>query len=242
MSTTPVKSDAVVRDGLKIQPLRLDEASVKGLMPIQIEAMRETAIDVNNAMAVAGNATRSAMTMLAMLKRNIGYSNWTAFINSGVLSVSSKIAADYVNAYEKWLKADEDVTDVVIGSLSARSLVAIANAQQTTRTIVKAKILAGATSELDIRNAIKAAEGKPSKAKDKTTEKRVDQVRDKLKEITSKVDANSSVDELLNTIKALKDMNSEIITNNNAFRQENKSMEAKVAKLEEQIKQMKLAA
>jgi len=128
MTETPITSEAVQRDTLKINRLRLNEASVKGLMPIQIETMRETAIDVNQAMSVAGSATRSAMAMLSSLKRNIGHSNWTAFLNSGVLSVSSKIAADYVNAHDKWLANDTDVTDTVIGSLSARALVAIANA------------------------------------------------------------------------------------------------------------------
>ena len=190
-------------------------------------------------MAVAGNATRSAMAMLAVLKRNIGHNNWTAFLNSGVLSVSAKVAADYVNAHDKWLANDEDVTDMVIGSLSARSLVAIANAKQSTRTLVKAKILAGSTSEVEIRNVIKLAEGKPTEAKDKTTKKRVDAVRNKVKEIADQANKDTTVDEFLNIIKALRDYSNEIITNNNDFRTEGASKDAKIKRLEEQVATLK---
>lgn len=150
---------------LKINPVKLNEASVKGLLPIQVESMKNTALEVNQAMAVAGQATRAAMSSLALLKRNVGHKNWTAFIKSGVLSVSAKKAADYVNSFDKWLATDTDVSDEILGSLSARSMAAIANTNPEVRTIVKAKVLAGGSSESDIRKVIAEVTGDKKKGK-----------------------------------------------------------------------------
>ena len=220
MSETPTKSEAVIRDNMKITPLRLDEASVKGLYPIQIEAMRECAIDVNQAMSVAGNATRSAMARLYQLKKDVKHNNWTAFIKSGVLSVSAKMAADYVNAYGKWLMNDADVPDLVIGSLSARSLVAIANSEATTRTLVKAKILAGATSENDIRKVINEAGGK----------KKLDEKKKRMEELDAEASKNES-DSKENLLKTVNVLQREL----KEKKAENAKLKEQIAKLEEEL-------
>ena len=220
MTETPTKSEAVIRDSMKITPLRLDEASVKGLYPIQIEAMRECAIDVNQAMSVAGNATRSAMARLYQLKKDVKHNNWTAFIKSGVLSVSAKMAADYVNAYGKWLMNDADVPDLVIGSLSARSLVAIANSEATTRTLVKAKILAGATSENDIRKVINEAGGK----------KKLDKKKKRMEELDVEASKNES-DSKENLLKTVNVLQREL----KEKKAENAKLKEQIAKLEEEL-------
>jgi len=58
-------------------------------------------------------------------------------------------------------------------------------------------------------------------------------VRNQLKKITEDVDKDTSVDEFLNIVKALKDLNNEIITSNNQFRQENEQLEKRMKDMKE---------
>ena len=55
---------AINRETLKINPVKLSEACVKGLLPIQVESMKNTAVEVNQAMAVAGQATRASLIVV----------------------------------------------------------------------------------------------------------------------------------------------------------------------------------
>ena len=203
MTETPTTEALSVR-------VKLDEASVKGLLPIQVQSMKDTATSVNQAMSVAGAATRSAMEALALLKRNVKHSNWTAFIKSGVLSVSAKKAADYVNSYDKWLVTDKDVTDEVLGSLSSRSLAAIANSNPEVRTIVKAKIISGGTSENDIRAMIATATGAKKVATNNKSKRTNEQEFDALSAFTKPelvdklIKANKKIEELTKKIEVLK--------------------------------------
>lgn len=250
MTETPTTLDIGNNNSLKINPVKLDEKSVKGLSNIQIDLMKTTATDVNGYMAIAGQATREAMKRLYYLEENIDRGNWTAFLNSGVLSTSAKVTADLFNTYKKWLRFDDDITDEIIGCLSARTLNAIANQVPEVRTAVKAKILAGATSEKDVREAITRAAGKPTKARDKTSEKRVDDVKAKVMEIFRTGKDSTNLKDLGDALKSLRDMNMEITTNNNQFRSENETLlkkmetmkernEDEVAKLKKEIDALK---
>ena len=233
MTETPTSLEIGNNNSLKINPVKLDEESVKGLSNIQIDLMKTTAQEVNNYVAVAGQATREAMKRLYYLQQNVGRGNWTAFLNSGVLSTSAKVTADLYNAYSKWLRFDNDISDEIIGCLSSRTLVAIANQEPEVRTQVKAKIMSGATSENEVRKVISAATGKSGRAKDKTTEKRVDDVKKKVMELFVTGKEATNLKDMIDSMRMLKDMNMEITTNNNQFRTENETLLKRLDSLKE---------
>ena len=147
------------RDAL-IDAIRLPEEAVKGLVPIQIQQMKETAVGVNEAVGVAGRAIRSSCEQLFALKKNLKHGNWTAFIKSGVLDLSAKQAGDWVSAYENWLAQDVNVPDSVLAAMTARTAAAIGNSKPETRSEVMGKLLSGTKpSEAEVRKIIREAEG-----------------------------------------------------------------------------------
>ncbi len=142
----------------KTTMIKLPEKAVIGLAPMNIQLMKQTAVDVNEAWAVAGNAIKASCETLYNLKRNVKRGNWTAFINSGVLNISAKNASDLVNAYDKWLVFSDDVPVSLLSTMSPRTLSAVANTDEKTRNIILSKVVSAVkTSESDVRKIIKEA-------------------------------------------------------------------------------------
>lgn len=141
---------------IALSSIKLSEDSVKGLMPLQIEAMKQTTLDVNDALNVAGTSIRSAAYALFTLKKNLKHGNWTAYLKSGVLNVSEKAASDLVSAYSNWLSTDTSVSDYILATMTPRTLAAVANAPQDVRNKVLSKVMGGSkTSEAEVRKIIK---------------------------------------------------------------------------------------
>ena len=155
---------AIMSSEEKTAMIKLPESAVKGLAPINIQMMKQTAVDVNESWAVAGNAIKTSCYTLHTLKKNVKRGNWTAFIKSGVLNISAKTASDLVNVYDKWLVYSDDVPDSLLSTMSPRTLSAVANTDERTRNIILSKVISAAsTSESDVRKIIKDAA--PNKAK-----------------------------------------------------------------------------
>ena len=151
-----------------LSKIKLNEASVKGLVPIQVEQMKQTAYDVNEALGVAGKAYMAAAEALWTLKKNLRHGNFTAFLDSGVLDISPKAASDLVSAYQNWLK-DAKVAPYVLATMTPRSLAAVGNAEPDARAAVLAKVMGGTKiSEAEVRRIIKG--DKPAKKKSSSTD------------------------------------------------------------------------
>jgi hypothetical protein len=112
---------------------------------MQVELMKSTVVDVNEALTTSGNAFRSAMADLVTLKANIGHGNWRAFVKSGVLNISEKRAEEWVNSYSKWLGTDEGllVKDHVLASMSSRTMSKLAGASSDIRNEALGIIMGG---------------------------------------------------------------------------------------------------
>lgn len=146
--------------------IKLPEKAVSGLAPMNIQLMKQTAVDVNNSWAVAGNAIKASCERLYNLKKNVKRGNWTAFIKSGVLNISAKNASDLANAYDKWLVFSDDVPDSLLSTMTPRTLSAVANADERTRSIILSKVVSAVkTSEADVRKIIKEATPNKNKLK-----------------------------------------------------------------------------
>lgn len=140
-----------------VDAVKLSPESVDGLFPEQIKLMRQTVVDVNEALNVSGNAFRSAMQDLVTLKSNVGYGNWRAFLKSGSLNISEKSASDLVNAYDKWIGTGEGrlVKDYVLSSMTPRTLSAVANSPTEVRNEVQSRVISGSrVTEAEVRKLI----------------------------------------------------------------------------------------
>ena len=132
------------RDAL-IDQVKLPTDCVTGRSPMELGLMKSTVVDVNEALTTSGNAFRSAMADLVMLKANIGKGNWRAFLKSGVLNISEKRAEEWVNSYTKWIGTDEGalVKDHVLASMSSRTMSKLAGATSEIRNEALGIIMGG---------------------------------------------------------------------------------------------------
>ena len=208
--------------------IKLPEKAVSGLAPMNIQLMKQTAVDVNNSWAVAGNAIKASCERLYNLKKNVKRGNWTAFIKSGVLNISAKNASDLANAYDKWLVFSDDVPDSLLSTMTPRTLSAVANTDERTRSIILSKVISAVkTSESDVRKIIKEATPNKSKLKiDKDGEKTYSQV-EKNKAGMSK-DNTTDIKDLQKTIKVLQQERRE-------SSRENYSLKQRIDELEKEL-------
>ena len=121
----------------------LSGATTKGMDSWAIESMKETVLDINDALSVSGKALTQVAADLSEIKKNIKAGNWKAFLASGVLNCTPRFATDLVNAHEKWLAgADED--PALLAQMSPRTLSRLANSSDAVRkkvfALFKAKL------------------------------------------------------------------------------------------------------
>jgi ethanolamine utilization protein EutP (predicted NTPase) len=205
-----------------LQAIKLPEEAVKGLMPIQIQAMKETAVDVNSNMSTAGKAIAESARMLYELKANLKYGNWGAFIKSNALSISERAAIDLVSTYENWL-SKEEVREDILATMTPRTLSVLASATPDKRNQVLAKIIGAETkpTEMVVRQLIKGIAPK----------KKGETIREKLTEAGGKlVMENQSLKKT--SVEQLVALSEE----NEKLREENKLLKARVKELEGQLK------
>lgn len=155
-----------------LSAVKLPEDAVKGLMPIQISAMKQCVVDVNGNMNVAGKAIAESARMLFELKANLRYGNWTAFIKSNALAISERSCVDLVSTYENWL-SKEEVKEELLATMTPRTLSVLASATPDKRNAVLAKIIGSETkpTEQVVRQLIK---GIAPKKKDSTKERLIE--------------------------------------------------------------------
>ena len=203
-----------------IDAIRLPEEAVKGLVPIQIAQMKETAVDVNAALGVAGKAFKSSAAMLYELKKNLKHGNWTAYLKSGVLSISEKAASDLVSAYANWIATD-DVNDEVLAIMTPRTLAALGNTTPEMRNLVLSKIMGGAKpTEAEVRKIIKGVSPK----------KKGDEISKTLEAAGALVIENTRIKKTsIENLTALSEENEKL-------KEENKLLKARIKELEGQLK------
>ena len=106
---------------VEIARIRLDSEVTKGLVPAQIEYVKESVIEINDELNCVGQSLRAVAANLSDIKNNIKPGNWRAFLKSGSINCSERFAIDLVSAYTNWL-GGSDISDKLIASLTPRSL------------------------------------------------------------------------------------------------------------------------
>jgi len=187
------------------EAIQLTPACTKGLGSLMVSAMKESATEINEELATAGQCLRAVAAQLYEVKQNVKSGNWKAFLESGAIHCTPKYASDLVSAHEKWLSSS-DVDDALIAHLSPRSLAAMANATEDQRErVYKLRMSKGKErlSEAEVRKALKGSKSKSAPRPTKSVDERVSDLRqrnNKLKgEIKSLKEENKKLRQLIAT-------------------------------------------
>merc|ERR1712138_190884 len=101
--------------------ITLKNEVTKGLVPAQVEYVKESVVEINEELSCVGQSLRAVASSLSDIKSNIKPGNWRAFLKSGAINCSERFAIDLVSAYTNWL-GGSDVNDNLLASLTPRSL------------------------------------------------------------------------------------------------------------------------
>ena len=101
--------------------ISLENEVTKGLVPAQVEYVKESVVEINEELSCVGQSLRAIAANLADIKSNIKPGNWRAFLKSGAINCSERFAVDLVSAYTNWL-GGSDIEDNLLASLTPRSL------------------------------------------------------------------------------------------------------------------------
>ncbi len=106
---------------VEIGSVTLNYEVTKGLVPAQVEYVKESVVEINEELSCVGQSLRAVAANLSDIKKNIKPGNWRAFLKSGSINCSERFAVDLVSAYTNWL-GGSDINDNLIASLTPRSL------------------------------------------------------------------------------------------------------------------------
>ena len=101
--------------------ISLNNEVTKGLVPAQVEYVKESVVEINEELSCVGQSLRAVAASLSDIKNNIKPGNWRAFLKSGAINCSERFAVDLVSAYTNWL-GGSDINDDLLASLTPRSL------------------------------------------------------------------------------------------------------------------------
>tara|TARA_Y100001968_G_C19263567_1_gene670486 strand:+ start:286 stop:900 length:615 start_codon:yes stop_codon:yes gene_type:complete len=101
--------------------ITLNNEVTKGLVPAQVEYVKESVVEINEELSCVGQSLRAVAASLSDIKDNIKPGNWRAFLKSGAINCSERFAVDLVSAYTNWL-GGSDIDDNLLASLTPRSL------------------------------------------------------------------------------------------------------------------------
>ena len=113
--------DLTPTEVVDLADIALDGDVTRGLVPAQVEYVRESVVEINEELSCVGQSLRAVAANLADIKNNIKAGNWRAFLKSGAINCSERFAVDLVSAYTNWLSVS-DINDKLLASLTPRSL------------------------------------------------------------------------------------------------------------------------
>merc|ERR1712224_1141083 len=106
---------------VEMASIPLNSEVIKGLVPAQVEYVKESVVEINEELSCVGQSLRAVAANLSDIKSNIKPGNWRAFLKSGAINCSERFAVDLVSAYTNWL-GGSDIEDKMLASLTPRSL------------------------------------------------------------------------------------------------------------------------
>jgi hypothetical protein len=208
----------VIQDLREISPdsVVLPQSVVENLNTWQVKAMKETTATIQSGTLVVGHTLRVMSKSLHQLKSLIPRGNWVKFCNSNVVPLNARQMMDLVKAWDGFLSKSE-LTDGELSTISARSLAKLASADTKTKKEITKRLKAG----------------------ERITEKMIDQIKNSIDSVVEEA-TDEDWGQRMNELQTLAE---DVVSNNERFRDENKSLERKVERLEaENIKLKKQVA
>merc|ERR1712224_1054211 len=146
----------------------------KGLVPAQVEYVKESVLEINEELSCVGQSLRAVAASLSDIKGNIKPGNWRAFLKSGAINCSERFAVDLVSAYTNWL-GSSDIEDKLLASLTPRSLALMGGKGVTDKE--RQKVFEAVESGQRITEAAVRVLVKGAKRKDRKSSKRTESER-----------------------------------------------------------------
>merc|ERR1711934_258983 len=181
----------------------LNSEVTKGLVPAQVEYVKESVVEINEELSCVGQSLRAEAGKLADIKSNIKPGNWRAFLKSGAINCSERFAVDLVSAYTNWL-AGSDIEDNLLASLTPRSLALMGGKGVTDKErqkVFEAVENGERMTEATVRVLVKGSKKKTNRSSQKTESEKIKSLKEKVetykKVINSLQDENKKLSKLL---------------------------------------------
>ena len=181
----------------------LDSEVTRGLVPAQVEYVKESVVEINEELSCVGQSLRAVAANLSDIKSNIKPGNWRAFLRSGAINCSERFAVDLVSAYTNWL-GGSDIEDNLLASLTPRSLALMGSKGVTDKErqkVFEAVENGERMTEATVRILVKGNKKKPPRSSPKTESERIESLKEKIetykKVINNLQDENKKLSKLL---------------------------------------------
>merc|ERR1711977_321683 len=179
-STKPM--DLSPTEVVDLASIPLNSEVTKGLVPAQVEYVKESVVEINEELSCVGQSLRAVAANLSDIKNNIKPGNWRAFLKSGAINCSERFAIDLVSAYNNWL-GGSDIDDKLLASLTPRSLALMGSKGVTDKErqkVFEAVVNGERVTEATVRVLVKGAKRKNKISKLKTESEKVKSLKDKI--------------------------------------------------------------
>ena len=181
----------------------LNSEVTKGLVPAQVEYVKESVVEINEELSCVGQSLRAVAANLSDIKNNIKPGNWRAFLKSGAINCSERFAIDLVSAYTNWL-GGSDIDDKMLASLTPRSLALMGSKGVTDKERQKVLEAVGngeRMTEAAVRILVKGNKKKTNKTSQKSESEKIKSLKEKIetykKVIHNLQDENKKLSKLL---------------------------------------------
>ncbi len=183
--------------------ISLNSEVTKGLVPAQVEYVKESIIGINEELNCVGQSLKAVAANLSDIKSNIKPGNWRAFLKSGAINCSERFAIDLVSAYTNWL-GGSDIDDNLLASLTPRSLALMGSKGVTDKERQKVFDEVGngeRMTEAAVRVLVKGGKKRTKKSPNKTESEKIKSLQEKIetykKIIDNLQDENKKLSKLL---------------------------------------------
>ena len=187
----------------------LSNEVTKGLVPAQVEYVKESVVEINEELSCVGQSLRAVAANLSDIKSNIKPGNWRAFLKSGAINCSERFAVDLVSAYTNWL-GGSDIEDNLLASLTPRSLALMGSKGVTDRERQRVFEAVGngeRMTEATVRILVKGNKKKAKTSFKKTENEKIKSLKEKIetykKVINNLQDENIKLSKLLSNREKL---------------------------------------
>ena len=187
----------------------LNNEVTKGLVPAQVEYVKESVVEINEELSCVGQSLRAIAANLSDIKSNIKPGNWRAFLKSGAINCSERFAVDLVSAYNNWLSGS-DIEDNLLASLTPRSLALMGSKgvtdkerQKVFQAVESGERVTEATVRVLVKGIKKKAKSPPKKSENEQIKYLKNKIETYKKMINNLQDENEKLSKLLSNRERL---------------------------------------